>query len=211
MALPLLNDFNHLPGQSFALISFVGPTLAQKTDQMGMMIRGVFGTIQDAQAYAKKLQKEDATFDIYVVDMYKWLLIPPDKSKIEDVHYNEQKLEEIMQGFKDNRKQAAAMFEKRKRDLMATPGPDGTYTDPSDEYSKYYTKPDVPPIPHPSEFIDQLKKEFPDRSTEDLVKLADLKVLDEIQRRRSETVVSSSPVSSSSSSSVSVSVTKEDS
>jgi len=186
MSLPLVNDFNSVPGQVYALISFVGPDQPQKTEQMGMMIRGVFGTLDDAQAYAKRLQKEDATFDIYVVDMYKWLLIPPDKSQIDNVQYVDQKLQEIMQGYKDNRRQAAAMFEKRKRDLQATPGPDGTYTDPSDEFSKYYTKPDVPPIPHPSDFFEDLQKEFPDRPVKDLVHLADLKVLDEIQRRRDQ-------------------------
>jgi len=60
------------------------------------------------------------------------------------------------------------------------------YIDPSDENSKYYTKPDVPPVPHPSDFLDGLRKDFPERSDDDLRQLADLKVLDIISDRRKE-------------------------
>ena len=69
---------------------------------------------------------------------------------------------------------------------MAKPieGNEFPYIDPADENSKFYTKPDVPPIPHPSEFIDDLKKEFPDASIEEIVRLADAKVEAEVQRRK---------------------------
>ena len=82
---------------------------------------------------------------------------------------------------------AAAMFEKRKRDMMAKPI-DGEfpYIDPADENSKFYTKPDVPPIPHPADLIEDLKKEFPDKPIEELVKLADERVAAEVERRRVE-------------------------
>lgn len=183
----LESDYNLPTGQAFALISIVGPECPQKNDKFGVKIRGVFGTAEDAKGFAKRLQKDDATFDIYVVEMGKWLLIPPDRDHIEDTHYVNDKLEEIMQGYRDNQRQAASMFEKRKRDLMAKPA-DGEhpYIDPSDENSKYYTKPDVPPVPHPSDFLDGLRKDFPDRSDDDLRQLADLKVLDIISNRRKE-------------------------
>jgi hypothetical protein len=48
----------------------------------------------------RDFKRKTRTFDIYVVDMYKWLLIPPDPLKIEDVHYQNEKLEEIMSGYK---------------------------------------------------------------------------------------------------------------
>lgn len=176
-----------VPGQLYALISLVGPELPQRNEKFGLKIRGVFNTREEAANHAKRLQREDATFDIYVVDMYKWLLIPPDRDRIDDVHYQNEKLEEIMSKYKENQRMAAAMFEKRKKDMMATPMPNDTpFIDPSDENSKYYNRPDVPPIPHPSEILEGLKKEFPDKSIEELVKLADERVAEEVERRRIE-------------------------
>ena len=181
----LEQDLTTVPGQLYALISLVGPELPQKADKFGIKIRGVFNTREEAANHAKRLQREDATFDIYVVDMYKWLLIPPDRDKIDDVHYQNEKLEEIMTKYKENQRLAAAMFEKRKKDMMATPLPGDTpYIDPGDENSKYYNRPDVPPIPHPSEILEDLKKEFPDKDISELVKLADDRIAEEVERRR---------------------------
>jgi hypothetical protein len=183
----LEQDLTTVPGQLYALISLVGPELPQKSEKFGLKIRGVFNTREEAANHAKRLQKEDATFDIYVVDMYKWLLIPPDREKIEDVHYQNEKLEEIMTKYQENQRMAAAMFEKRKKDMMMNPMPGDTpFIDPSDENSKYYNRPDVQPIPHPSEILENLKTEFPDKTLEELVKMADDRVADEVERRRIE-------------------------
>jgi hypothetical protein len=184
----LEQDFVTVPGQMYACVSFVGPDLPQKNEKLGMKIRGCFTTRDEAASHAKRLQKEDALVDIYVVDMYKWLLIPPDRDQIQDVHYQNEKLEEIMTKYRENQSAAAAMFEKRKRDMTAKPiGGEFPYIDPSDENSKYYTKPDVPPIPHPADVLEDLKKEFPDKPIEELVQMADIKVNEVIEQRRAET------------------------
>ena len=181
----LEQDYLTVPGQLFACISFVGPDLPQKNEQLGMKIRGCFATRDEAASHAKRLQKEDALVDIYVVDMYKWLLIPPQRDQIENVHYQNEKLEEIMTKYRENQAAAAAMFEKRKRDMIAKPvDGDFPYIDPADENSKFYSKPDVPPIPHPSDFIEDLKKEFPDASLQEIVKMADQRVAAEVDRRK---------------------------
>ena len=182
-------DYLTIPGQVFACVSFVGPDQPQKNEKLGMKIRGCFPTRDEAAAHAKRLQREDGLVDIYVVDMYKWLLIPPQREDINDVHYANEKLEEIMTKYRQNQAAAAAMFEKRKRDMTAKPleGSDTPYIDPSDENSKYYTKPDVPPIPHPAEILERLQKEFPDKDMPELVKLADAEVAAEIERRKAET------------------------
>jgi Glu-tRNA(Gln) amidotransferase subunit E-like FAD-binding protein len=78
------------------------------------------------------------------------------------------------------------MFEKRKRDMMAKPleGSDTPFIEPGDENSKYYTKPDVPPMPHPADLLDDLKKEFPEASMEELVAKADIRVAAEVLKRK---------------------------
>ena len=107
----LETDYTTVPGQVFACLSVIGPEAPQKNDKFGIKIRGAFATRDEAANHAKRLQKEDPTFDIYVVDMYKWLLIPPDPTKIEDVHYSNEKLEAIMTGYKENQVQAARLFQ----------------------------------------------------------------------------------------------------
>lgn len=185
----LEQDYLTVPGQLFACVSFVGPDLPQKNEKLGLKIRGAFPTRDEAANHAKRLQREDALVDIYVVDMYKWLLIPPDRTQIDDVHYQNEKLEEIMTKYKENQTQAAAMFEKRKRDMMAKPQPgEFPYIDPSDENSKYYTKPDVPPIPHPSEIVEELRKEYPDKTIAELVAMADEQVNKIIEERKKPAV-----------------------
>ena len=176
----LEQDYTTVPGQLYACLSVVGPEAPQKNDKFGIKIRGTFASRDEAATHAKRLQKEDSTFDIYVVDMYKWLLIPPDPLKIEDVHYQNEKLEEIMSGYKENQAEAARMFNDRKRDMMEAK----SYVKPGDENSMFYTRPDEPPVSHPADVIEKLKKEKPDAQMEDLVKEADAIVAAEIEERR---------------------------
>lgn len=177
----LEQDYTTVPGQIYACLSVVGPEAPQKNDKFGIKIRGAFANRDEAANHAKRLQKEDPTFDIYVVDMYKWLLIPPDPTKIEDVHYTNEKLEEIMSGYKENQAQATRMFQERKAAMMETKA--GGYV-PGDENSKFYTKPDEAPISHPAEVLERLKKEKPDTPMEELVKEADDIVNEEMKERQ---------------------------
>lgn len=178
----LEQDYTVVPGQLYACLSVVGPECPQKNDKFGIKIRGAFNSREEAASHAKRLQKEDATFDIYVVDMYKWLLIPPDPTSIDDVHYTNEKLEELMSGYKENQQLAAKMFEERKRDMMETGT--NTFIKPGDENSKYYTKPDESPISHPAEVLERLQKEKPDAPMEELIKEADAIVAKEIEERK---------------------------
>tara|TARA_B110000977_G_scaffold51505_1_gene70003 strand:- start:653 stop:1234 length:582 start_codon:yes stop_codon:yes gene_type:complete len=176
----LEQDYTTVPGQLYSCLSIVGPECPQKNEKFGIKIRGSFNTRAEADSHAKRLQKEDATFDIYVVDMYKWLLIPPDAEKIDDVHYTNDKLEELMQGYKENQAMASKMFEERKRDMVES----SSNFKPGDENSKYYNKPDEAPISHPSEVLERLQKEEPDTPMEELVKRADDMVAAEIKERQ---------------------------
>jgi hypothetical protein len=153
-------------------------------------IRGAFGSQQEADEHAKQLQTFDNSVDIYVVNMYEWLLLPPPPSyEMENVNYTDDRLQAIMKGYKDNQKNAAIMFEKRKEEMNATPlgdpGDKLAFLEPGDENSKYYNKPDESPIPHPSELVEKYKTEFPDKSTEELVKMADEEIV-KITKEREE-------------------------
>jgi hypothetical protein len=179
----LEQDYTTVPGQLYACISLVGPDCPQRNEKLGLKIRGCFNSREEAASHAKRLQKEDGYVDIYVVDMYKWLLIPPDRDQIADTHYNDEKLEEIMTKYRENQAMAAKMFEERKRDMIAKPV-QGSYIKPGDENSKYYSKPDEPPISHPAEIVERLKKERPDAPIEELVTEADAIIAEEMKERQ---------------------------
>jgi hypothetical protein len=183
----LEQDYTVVPGQLFACLSIVGPDCPQKTDKFGIKIRGAFTTRDEAANHAKRLQREDSMFDIYVVDMFKWLMIPPDPATIEDAHYTNEKLEEIMSKYRENQSMAARMFEERKRDMMTVKNASEVtmpYIKPGDENSKYYSRPDDPPISHPADVLERLQKDKPDAPIEDLVKEADEIVAGEIAERK---------------------------
>jgi hypothetical protein len=109
----LEGDYRSVPGQNFFILAVVGPDCPQKTDKFGIKISGGFATREEAGNHAKKLQGDCALYDLYVVEGYKWLLIPPPRDEIQDTHYCEEKLEEIMTKYHENQVLASKMFEVR--------------------------------------------------------------------------------------------------
>lgn len=110
-------DKEKLSGQNYALISVVSPQGSQKCDNICLKIKGVFNNLDEANKHAEMLQKLDSTFDIYVVEMYSWLLVPPDPSLIEQKHVDS-KLNEIIGGHRECQLKSKMYFEERKRELL---------------------------------------------------------------------------------------------
>lgn len=110
-------DSEKVSGQNYALISVVSPQSGQKSENICLKIKGVFNTLEDANKHAEMLQKIDSTFDIYVVEMYSWLLVPPDPTLIEQKHVDS-KLNEIIGGHRESQLKAKMYFEERKRELI---------------------------------------------------------------------------------------------
>ena len=111
-------DVSKPPSQNYALISVVSPTSKQKNETCGVKIKGVYDTIEIAKMEAKRMMQIDALFDIYLVEVGKWLPIPPDTSLINNQEYQDEQLNEIIQGHIDNTRLGNQMFEERKNDLM---------------------------------------------------------------------------------------------
>lgn len=109
-------DDTKISGQNYALISIVSPDSNQKYEHVCLKIKGVFKTLEDANKHAEMLQRIDSVFDIYVVEMYSWLLVPPDPELIEQKHVD-QKLNELIGGHRESQLKAKAYFDERKRDL----------------------------------------------------------------------------------------------
>ena len=110
-------DSTKVPGQNYALISIVSSKLNQKSDNVCIKIKGVFNTLEEANKHANILQKIDSVFDIYVVEMYSWLLVPPDPELLEQKHVDK-KLNELIGGHRESQLKAKAYYDERKRDLL---------------------------------------------------------------------------------------------
>jgi hypothetical protein len=79
----------------------------------------VFATEEDGRRHADKLSKMDTTFDVFLVDMYKWLPIPPDTDLIDDKVYQEKVLNDIIQGHKEQQVLVQQHFEEQKAQAFA--------------------------------------------------------------------------------------------
>ena len=111
-------DSIQIPGQRYALISVVSPSSSQKNDTCGVKIRGVFETVEEAQMQAKTLSKTDPLFDVFLVEMYKWLPIPPNADMIENQEYQDNVLNTIVKSHAEEQIRAKEFFEERKMELM---------------------------------------------------------------------------------------------
>ena len=119
----LEEDFIQIPGQAYALISVVSPTSSQQHKVCALKIRGVFANKEDAEHHVKRLMQADSTFDVFLVELYKWLPIPPDTDMIENKVYQEDMLNKIIQGHKDEQVRAKQHFEERKREMETVVSP----------------------------------------------------------------------------------------
>ena len=115
----LATDPIKVPSQNWACVSFVSPDSNQKNmNSIGMKIRGVFDTREEAASYVQRLIRLDPVFDIYVCEMYNWCLVPPDPEKIADQTYQEDTLNKIVSEYRKNQIYAKEHFEERKREML---------------------------------------------------------------------------------------------
>jgi hypothetical protein len=105
-------------GQNYALISVVSPSSNQKNDMCGVKIKGVFETVEEAKMHAKRVQENDPLFDVYLVELYKWLPVPPNNEMIENQEYQDEELNKIIKARAEDQRKAHHFFEERKKELM---------------------------------------------------------------------------------------------
>ena len=112
-------DVITIPGQVYALISCVGPTGSQKADKVAVKIRGVFSSKEEAAKHVKRLMAADNAFHIYLVEVGKWLQVPPpNPDDIPEQEYSEKFLNDLMRGYRESQLNAKIHHEERKRAVM---------------------------------------------------------------------------------------------
>lgn len=115
--------------QNFCVISMLTPNSfpeakrAQYGDQkiLGVKIRGVFETYEDAKARCDALQKLDKYHNIFVGEVGKWLPFNVDIASMEtedDPVYREQALNQYMKAYKDSLKEEEVEEQERKEQTL---------------------------------------------------------------------------------------------
>jgi hypothetical protein len=90
-----------------------------QTTLLGLKIRGVYGTNEQAVARAKALHKKDPYFNVYVADVGEWLPWDPNPDDVQDGEYANDQLNKLMQAYRENAAKRDAFFEEEKRQKMA--------------------------------------------------------------------------------------------
>lgn len=114
-----------VPGQEWCLVSFVGDSCNQKTQELGMKVWGCFDDIVSAKRHADKISKikENQIFDIYILEMYSWARIPPKAEFLagENQIYQDNKLNELITEHRRQQMRAKELFETRRQKLSQNP------------------------------------------------------------------------------------------
>ncbi len=87
-----------------------------RTTIRGIKIRGVFGSDQEAQVRAKRLQKIDPNFNIYMGAVGKWMAWDPEPSRVPNQEYANDQLNSLMKKYQTNQDERDEYYAKRKRE-----------------------------------------------------------------------------------------------
>lgn len=89
-----------------------------RTNVRGVKLRRVFGSLEEAQMYAKVLQRKYPRDNLYVGKVGCWLPWDPSEHAPIETEYAEKELNEMMRKYKENEMNKDIFFEERKRDEL---------------------------------------------------------------------------------------------
>ena len=85
------------------------------TSMRGVKVRGVYGTVKEAELKAKKLQNKDKYHNIFMAEVGKWTPWDPNPNEVHDQDYNNDQLNTLMQKYKENEDSREKFFEERTK------------------------------------------------------------------------------------------------
>jgi len=91
----------------------------------GLKVRGCYETLREAQVRAKVLQKTDPNFHVFVGQVGYWLPWDPEADHIEDQEYQEEQLNELVKGYKEQAQKRDEFYEERRRELSSAAKEEG--------------------------------------------------------------------------------------
>ncbi len=123
-----LDEDKQIKGQNFVCMSFLTPLSfpEEKREEyknqkiLGLKIRGVYKTYEEADERAKYLQKVDKYHHVFVGEVGKWLPFNVDTSEnnSDNQVYREQELNQYMKAYKDSLSEEEKSEASRKEELL---------------------------------------------------------------------------------------------
>ena len=89
-----------------------------QTNVRGVKVRGVYETKEAAERRAKKLQTLDSDFSVFVGQVGFWLPWDPNEDSVEDEHFQNSQLNDMMEKYKENNINKDIFYEEEKRDRV---------------------------------------------------------------------------------------------
>ena len=89
-----------------------------RTTMRGIKVRGVFSTEAEASARAKRLQKTDPSFNIYMGSVGKWMAWEPDPNKVGESEYANDELNSLMKKYRENEESRDQFYNQQKKDRV---------------------------------------------------------------------------------------------
>jgi hypothetical protein len=86
----------------------------------GIKVRGVFSSDVEASARAKKLQRSDPNFNIYMGSVGKWMAWEPDASKVGEQEYANEQLNTLMKKYRENEDARDSFYTEQKAKRIGT-------------------------------------------------------------------------------------------
>ena len=81
----------------------------------GIKVRGVFATEAEASMRAKRLQKSDPSFNIYLGSVGKWMAWEPDPNKVGESEYANDELNSLMKKYRENEEARDQFYTEQKK------------------------------------------------------------------------------------------------
>ena len=89
-----------------------------QTNVRGVKVRRVFASVEEAQNYAKIMQRRYPRDNLYVGKVGCWLPWDPSEHVMPEVEYAEQELNELMRKYKENEANREMFFEEEKAEKI---------------------------------------------------------------------------------------------
>jgi len=86
-----------------------------RTTIRGIKVRGVFPSEAEAAVKAKRLQKSDPSFNIYMGSVGKWMAWEPDPNKVVDQEYANDQLNSLMKKYRENEESREQFYTEQKK------------------------------------------------------------------------------------------------
>jgi len=91
-----------------------------RTTMRGIKVRGVFASEAEASIRAKRLQKTDPSFNIYLGSVGKWMAWEPDPNKVGASEYANDELNSLMKKYRENEEARDQFYNEQKKQKQGT-------------------------------------------------------------------------------------------